>query len=249
MPASQIFCLLLPTDGCTAPASAKWALSISLSLCNCAYLTVPLSPYPCLPASQIFFLFIAKRWVYGAGIGPLKSPVSAYLNVHLSLCLCLPASQIFFLFIAKRWVYGAGIGQMGLLMYANFQLLVATHRAFTVIFTQHNRCRAAVDAGYFIIDGMVGGIMLLLLNVLSFIAIVQVGRQLNQNTDTLQPKTHPKKTLKSPKTITKCKKRSIEFPKRAHCPQLPRDRAGEPLACWRGSLAGPWGSMTHKHMP
>ena len=47
-------------------------------------------------------------------------------------------------------------------------------RIATVAFSQNNTMRAFVDAGFFVIDTMIGYVMFIMISILSFIGIVHI---------------------------------------------------------------------------
>ena len=59
-----------------------------------------------------------------------------------------------------------------LLLYANLLLAISAHRAATHLATSSPRSRALVDAGYWLLDCLVGYTLLTLLSILSFLGIV-----------------------------------------------------------------------------
>ncbi|KAJ9527498.1 hypothetical protein QJQ45_025772 [Haematococcus lacustris] len=72
----------------------------------------------------------------------------------------------------SQFYSGSGIQNLGLILYANLNLLAVVHRAATQMATRTPAARAFVDAGFLALDCVIGYILLAVLALLSFIGIV-----------------------------------------------------------------------------
>eukprot|EP00198_Chlamydomonas_reinhardtii_P003824 XP_001693160.1 glycosyl transferase [Chlamydomonas reinhardtii] len=88
--------------------------------------------------------------------------------------LTLVSAVLFVAYLAvlNRFYDGDGFTHLMRVAYANLMLLIMFHKAATYLFTQNNAVRDFVDAGYYIIDLMVGFAMFAVLALLSFVGIV-----------------------------------------------------------------------------
>lgn len=74
--------------------------------------------------------------------------------------------------VLSRFYSGSGIINLLLILYANLNLLLAAHRAAVHLATRSPRARAAVDAGFMVLDLLVGYILLGVIGLLSLIGII-----------------------------------------------------------------------------
>jgi 1,3-beta-glucan synthase len=63
---------------------------------------------------------------------------------------------------------------LALVLYANFNLLIAFHKLVTPIFSQNNGMRAFSDWFFYTVDSLIGYLMFILMAFLSFIGVVSV---------------------------------------------------------------------------
>ncbi|KAG2442264.1 hypothetical protein HXX76_002351 [Chlamydomonas incerta] len=88
--------------------------------------------------------------------------------------LTLVSAVLFVAYLAvlNRFYEGDGFTHLMRVAYANLMLIIMFHKAATYLFTQNNAVRDFVDAGYYLIDLMVGFAMFAVLALLSFVGIV-----------------------------------------------------------------------------
>ncbi|KAG2500666.1 hypothetical protein HYH03_001432 [Edaphochlamys debaryana] len=87
---------------------------------------------------------------------------------------CMIVFLILWLALVSRWYEGNGFTTLCVILWANFQLLVAFHRFVTVAYSQNNAMRAFVDSFHYTVDQIIGYTLFVLIAMLSFLGVFSV---------------------------------------------------------------------------
>ncbi|GIL75226.1 hypothetical protein Vretimale_7896 [Volvox reticuliferus] len=132
--------------------------------------------------SQIFVFIVAtvSIWIFVHVSIQIKTYFTEladhkpYRIYRYLVTICLVIFLILWLAVVSRWYDGSGFNTLCIILYANFQLLVAYHKFVTVALSQNNKMRAFVDSFYYTVDQVIGYTLFVLIAFLSFLGVVGV---------------------------------------------------------------------------
>ncbi|GLI62082.1 hypothetical protein VaNZ11_004642 [Volvox africanus] len=127
---------------------------------------------------MVFLIATVSIWIFVHVSIQIKTYFTELANhkpyriYRYMVTICMVIFLIHWLALVSRWYDGNGFNTLCIILYANFQLLVAYHKFVTVALSQNNTMRAFVDSFYYTVDQVIGYTLFLLIAFLSFLGVV-----------------------------------------------------------------------------